>query len=111
MATPIPANAAEFTLAEIAGATGGEASGDGALKVCGVSIDTRNLARGALFVALRGVADGHKFLAQAAERGADRDRSKISAPPKQHRFPGLIDASACITIVAWMPLKWPVGVG
>ncbi len=31
MATPIPANAAEFTLAEIARATGGEAFGECAL--------------------------------------------------------------------------------
>src|ERR1019366_32129 len=70
MATPIPANAAEFMLSEIALATEGEAFGDGTLKVRGVSIDTRNLTRGTLFVALRGVADGHKFLAQAAQRGA-----------------------------------------
>jgi len=70
MSTPIPSNAAEFTLAEIARATGGEAFGDATLKVRGVSTDTRNLTKGALFVALRGATDGHKFLAQAAERGA-----------------------------------------
>ena len=70
MSTPIPANAAEFTLAEIALATAGDAFGDGALKLRGVSTDTRTLARGTLFVALRGVTDGHRFLAQAAERGA-----------------------------------------
>ena len=70
MATPIPPNAAEFTLIEIARATGGEARGDGALNVRGVSIDTRSLTPGSLFVALRGVTDGHNFLAQAIERGA-----------------------------------------
>jgi len=70
MATPIPPNSAEFTLAEILHATGGDAFGDGTLKVRGVSIDTRNLARGALFVALRDVTDGHNFLLQAAQRGA-----------------------------------------
>ncbi len=70
MATPIPSNAAEFTLAEIARATGGEAFDDASLQVRGVSIDTRNLTSGRLFVALRGVTDGHQFLAQAAQRGA-----------------------------------------
>ena len=70
MATPIPSNVAEFSLAEIARATAGEAFGDDAIKVRGVSIDTRNLAAGAMFVALRGVTDGHNFLPQAAQRGA-----------------------------------------
>ena len=70
MPTPIPPNTAEFTLDEVARATGGEAFGDGSLEVCGVSIDSRNLSGGELFVALRGTADGHQFLAQAAERGA-----------------------------------------
>jgi UDP-N-acetylmuramoyl-tripeptide--D-alanyl-D-alanine ligase len=71
MATPIPSNTAEFTLDEIARATSGEAFGAGAaLTLRGVGIDTRNLPHGALFVALRGVTDGHKFLPVAAERGA-----------------------------------------
>jgi UDP-N-acetylmuramoyl-tripeptide--D-alanyl-D-alanine ligase len=70
MATPIPNNAAEFTLAEIARATGGAFSGTPDLKVRGVSIDTRNLTAGALFIALRGVSDGHRFLPEAARRGA-----------------------------------------
>jgi UDP-N-acetylmuramoyl-tripeptide--D-alanyl-D-alanine ligase len=70
MATPIPPNAAEFTLDEIALATGGKEFGDGALKLRGVGIDTRNLSQGALFVALRGVTDGHNFLPVAAQRGA-----------------------------------------
>ena len=76
MATPIPSNQCEFTLAEVVEATGGQlfaatsilARGGG---VRGVSIDTRSIARGALFVALRGVtSDGHDYLAQAAELGA-----------------------------------------
>ncbi|MGD9388802.1 MAG: Mur ligase domain-containing protein, partial [Gammaproteobacteria bacterium] len=37
----------------------------------GVSTDTRTLARGELFVALRGPNhDGHEFVVQAAEAGA-----------------------------------------
>jgi UDP-N-acetylmuramoyl-tripeptide--D-alanyl-D-alanine ligase len=70
MATPIPRNTATFTLAEIARASAGELFGDAAIEVRGVSIDSRNLAGGELFVALRGTTDGHDFLARAAERGA-----------------------------------------
>ena len=37
----------------------------------GVSVDSRTLIKGELFVAIPGVAtDGHKFLAEAAEKGA-----------------------------------------
>src|ERR1700722_2474012 len=40
-------------------------------KVAGVSIDTRSISPGAIFVALRGTGtDGHDYLAQAAARGA-----------------------------------------
>jgi len=102
MATPIPFNQCEFTLAEVVDATGGRfvasdstvSFGDGVKgkrpaaadavasggyrtgagsdgNVRGVSIDTRSIEKGALFVALRGVAsDGHDYLAQAAARGA-----------------------------------------
>lgn len=70
MATPIPLNRCRFTAAEIIRATGASPAGgfDGA--TAAVSIDTRALAPGALFVALRGLRDGHDFLATAAQRGA-----------------------------------------
>ncbi len=71
MATPIPVNSVEFSLEEIARATSGEMFGDASLKLRGVSIDSRNLKGGELFVALRGLADGHNFLAEAAQRGAN----------------------------------------
>ncbi len=39
--------------------------------VCGITLDSRMVKPGMLFVALRGeVADGHKFVADAVERGA-----------------------------------------
>lgn len=53
---------------EIAAATNGVASGDFA--VSGVSIDTRSLKEGDLFVALKDQRDGHDFLEQAFENGA-----------------------------------------
>ncbi|MGO9453750.1 MAG: UDP-N-acetylmuramoyl-tripeptide--D-alanyl-D-alanine ligase [Candidatus Binataceae bacterium] len=72
MATPIPSNRCAFTLAEAEAATGGKLMHAAAQSaVIGVSIDTRTLSAGALFVALRGTsADGHAHLPQAAARGA-----------------------------------------
>jgi len=58
-----------WTSAEIEAATGGRLSGD-AFVAHGVSIDTRTLAPGDLFVALGGVRDGHTFVDQARDRGA-----------------------------------------
>jgi UDP-N-acetylmuramoyl-tripeptide--D-alanyl-D-alanine ligase len=75
MGTPIPTNAARFSLAEILEATGGTVRAPGDLERAGtlssVSTDTRTLASGALFVALRGEAfDAHDHLAAAAASGA-----------------------------------------
>ncbi len=57
-----------WTAAEAAAATGGRATSDWA--VDGVSIDTRTLQPGDLFVALKAARDGHDFVAQALEEGA-----------------------------------------
>jgi UDP-N-acetylmuramoyl-tripeptide--D-alanyl-D-alanine ligase len=71
MATPIPDNECPFTLGEAAHAVRGKLHGDAAISARGVSIDTRTLKPGALFVALRGAAgDGHAHLDEAAVRGA-----------------------------------------
>ncbi len=101
MATPIPINQCEFTIAEVVDATGGTfvatnssvsfgggvqgkrppagdavqsgyRSGAGSVgNICGVSIDTRSISKGSIFVALRGEAsDGHDYLPQAATSGA-----------------------------------------
>lgn len=58
-----------WTSAEIEAATGGKLSGE-AFAATGVSIDTRTLERGDLFVALGGVRDGHEFVDQARGKGA-----------------------------------------
>lgn len=58
-----------WTAADAAAATGGSATVDWA--ATGVSIDTRTLEPGDLFVALEGDArDGHAFVADALSRGA-----------------------------------------
>jgi UDP-N-acetylmuramoyl-tripeptide--D-alanyl-D-alanine ligase len=58
-----------WTAEEIARATGGTIAGGG-FRATGVSIDTRTLEPGDLFVALAGVRDGHEFVDQAMAKGA-----------------------------------------
>jgi UDP-N-acetylmuramoyl-tripeptide--D-alanyl-D-alanine ligase len=58
-----------WTSDEIVAATGGGLSG-AAFAASGVSIDSRSLEAGDLFVALAGERDGHEFVAGALERGA-----------------------------------------
>jgi UDP-N-acetylmuramoyl-tripeptide--D-alanyl-D-alanine ligase len=71
MATPIPENRAELTLAEIAFATGGQVRAGSVASVKGVTTDSRGNVAGKLFVALEGESyDGHQFASAAAERGA-----------------------------------------
>ena len=70
MATPIPVNRCQFSAGEIVRATGAVFAGAHDATLTGVSIDTRAIARGSLFVALRGTGDGHEFLHQAAANGA-----------------------------------------
>ena len=57
-----------WTSAEIAEATGGRVTA--AFEAAGVSIDTRSLEAGDLFVALKDVRDGHEFVPAAFEAGA-----------------------------------------
>lgn len=54
--------------AEAAAATGGRARGDWVAR--GVSIDSRTIAQGDLFVALKDARDGHDFVAPALAAGA-----------------------------------------
>lgn len=57
-----------WTAKDAAAATGGQAIGD--WSAAGVSIDTRTIAAGDLFVALKDIRDGHDFVAMALEKGA-----------------------------------------
>jgi UDP-N-acetylmuramoyl-tripeptide--D-alanyl-D-alanine ligase len=73
--------AALWSAVEAAAATGGSCSTDWV--ATGVSIDTRSLAPGDLFIAIRGPNhDGHDFVVAALQRGAaavmvDREISKL----------------------------------
>jgi UDP-N-acetylmuramoyl-tripeptide--D-alanyl-D-alanine ligase len=57
-----------WTASDAARATGGRVTAD--WQASGVSIDTRTLQKGDLFVALKDVRDGHDFVAQALDKGA-----------------------------------------
>lgn len=58
-----------WTSADLRAATGGRIEAD--VSVTGISIDTRTLAPGDLFIALRGeTSDGHAHIRQALDRGA-----------------------------------------
>lgn len=57
-----------WTAKDAARATGGQAIGD--WNISGISIDTRSIQPGDLFVALKAARDGHDFVAQALEKGA-----------------------------------------
>jgi UDP-N-acetylmuramoyl-tripeptide--D-alanyl-D-alanine ligase len=75
MATRIPGNRARFSLPDIVRATGGVVCAQGGIgetePLIGVSTDTRILAPGAVFVALRGALfDGHDHLGAAFAAGA-----------------------------------------
>ncbi len=79
-----------WTAAEAAAATGGKVCGDWAAQ--GVSIDTRTIQPGDLFVALSAARDGHEFVAQALEKGA--------AAALVARIPDGMDETAPLLIVS-----------
>ena len=57
-----------WTAAEAVKATGGTTSGD--WEVSGLSIDTRSIEAGEMFIALKDQRDGHDFVANALDAGA-----------------------------------------
>lgn len=59
-----------WTWTELVAATGGIADGQPKAAITGVSIDTRSLAAGDLFVALKDQRDGHEFVTTAFKAGA-----------------------------------------
>lgn len=75
MGTPIPLNAASFSLKDIVAITGGvivpEALANSEEMIVSISTDTRTLTPGSLFVALPGERfDGHDYLETALQHGA-----------------------------------------
>lgn len=78
-----------WTAAEAAAATGGRNAGD--WTCAGVSIDSRTVAAGDLFIALAGPSfDGHDFVAQALDKGA--------AAAMVHRVPEGVDTARLLVV-------------
>ncbi|ABD55682.1 UDP-N-acetylmuramoyl-tripeptide--D-alanyl-D-alanine ligase [Jannaschia sp. CCS1] len=77
-----------WTSADAASATGG--TSQGTWTATGVSIDTRTIEPGDLFVALAAARDGHEFVAQAFQKGA-------SAALVNH-VPDGMDAAKCLVV-------------
>ena len=87
----------QWTVAQVAGALGTR-PGTGLnplARVAGVSIDSRTIRAGELFVAIHGPShDGHDFVAAALESGAV---AAVVAEPLVSRYPGWIQ-DRCITV-------------
>jgi len=86
-----------WTVAQVAGALGARpgAGIDPLARVAGVSIDSRTLRPGELFVAIHGPRhDGHDHVASALERGA---LAAVVAEAQLGRYPGWI-TDRCIAV-------------
>ncbi|WP_085836166.1 UDP-N-acetylmuramoyl-tripeptide--D-alanyl-D-alanine ligase [Aquimixticola soesokkakensis] len=90
-----------WTSADAAAATGGTATCD--FTVDGVSIDTRTLKKGDLFVALTAARDGHDFVAQALAAGA-------GAALVTHRPEGVAADAPLLIVEAVLPALERLGV-
>jgi UDP-N-acetylmuramoyl-tripeptide--D-alanyl-D-alanine ligase len=78
-----------WTSTELLAATGGALAAE--LAVTGVSIDSRSITPGDIFIALRDQRDGHEFVADALARGA-------VAAMVDHLPPGGVDATKLLMV-------------
>lgn len=95
---------AALTLADVVAATGGRLAAPpaGEVALAGVSIDSRTIGAGELFVAVKGPRfDGHDFLAEAASRGAAAALVHRDAPsPAQLPLVRVADTTAGLADLA-----------
>jgi UDP-N-acetylmuramoyl-tripeptide--D-alanyl-D-alanine ligase len=86
-----------WTLKQVADAVAGKPGHgvDAMARVAGVSIDSRTIRRGELFIAIHGPRnDGHDYVADVVESGA---LAAVVAGPVVSRYPGWIQ-DRCITV-------------
>lgn len=90
-----------FQISEVAEACNGQIIGAGtALSATGISTDTRQLEKGCIFFALRGKNfDGHRFLREAAEKGALAAVIDSRAWKELELFGSAADYSGCLIVV------------
>ncbi len=85
-----------WTLGELARACGGQLSGPTGLAIEAISTDTRKLAKGSLFVAVRGESfDGHDFVPDAAAHGA---AAVLVARPPAAAVPAIVVADTVLAL-------------
>ncbi len=93
-----------WTASEASAATGGRLINGENWSANGISIDTRSLERGDLFVALKDVRDGHDFLAQAFASGAAAalvsDASKVEGLGPALVVPDVLEALRRLGVAA-----------
>ena len=82
-----------FALSEVAGIVGGELVG-AEVAIAGVSVDSRTLRAGELFVPLVAERDGHDFIADAVAAGA------AACLARRDRLGGLGELAAPLVVVA-----------
>jgi UDP-N-acetylmuramoyl-tripeptide--D-alanyl-D-alanine ligase len=94
-----------WTIEQVAGVLGARAGAglDALARVAGVSIDSRTLRAGALFVAIHGPRhDGHDHVAAALERGA---AAAVVAAEKVGQYPDAIRAKCIVVDDTFVALK------
>ncbi|WDT78842.1 MAG: Mur ligase family protein [Candidatus Manganitrophus sp.] len=109
-----------WSVEEITIGSGGERRGNASVEVTGVSIDTRTLRPGDLFVAVKGPRfDGHDFVAQALEQGASgaivsrpefQAREEAWGPLLDRHFLTLVDdpLTALQALATWHRMRFDV---
>src|SRR5258705_522580 len=86
-----------WTLKQVADAVAGKSGHgvDAVARVAGVSIDSRTIRRGELFIAIHGPRnDGHDYVADVMESGA---LAAVVAGPGVSRYPSWVQ-DRCITL-------------
>ena len=92
------AEPALWTADELVAATGGKLIGVVSKPLNGVSIDTRTIASGDIFVAIKGEThDGHEFVAKALAAGAGL---AIARPTEQMSGPAFRNSTVYVTLRA-----------
>ena len=87
-----------LTADELAAASGGRVLSPSGRRVLGAAVDSREIATGNLFIALAGErTDGHRFVGQAAERGAAA--VLVSSRPSDAELDGLLARQVGVVLV------------
>ena len=93
----------ELTIEEVADATNGIIYGERDIIITGVSIDTRTLQNGDLFIPLVAERDGHAFVTEALEKNANAYLFSHGEP--QHTSVKVEDTLKALQVIAKISRK------